>query len=253
MSSGLHRLERFVDAHGPCVRRHWSRSPLAADLGVDPSREVAAQRLAAAAGIAPQVLEFDPQRCTMTMHWIEGAPLEPDWVLRPMRRAAVASLLERLRRLPPRGLPALDVTARCLALHRSLQSLSGERADDFARELQDVLQEARAVDLDSTHCLVHGDLSAANTVVRADGSLMLIDFEYAHAGSAQWDLAGLVTAVECDPVLGPAMRSFVNECLPILAEPRQMSQFSARVRLRSLLDRLWWAVVRLQTGNAVDA
>lgn len=253
MSSGLHRLERFFDEHGPCVRRHWSRAPLAAELGVDPSREVAAQRLAAAAGIAPQVLEFDLKRGTMTMRWIEGTPLEPDWVLRPMRRAAVASLLERLRMLPPQDLPTLDVVARCLALHRALQGLSVERADDFASELQDVLQEARGVDLDETPCLVHGDLSAANTVVRADGSLMLIDFEYAHAGSAQWDLAGLVAAAQPDPILGQAMQSFVKECLPILAEPRQVSQFAARVRLRSLLDRLWWAVVRLQTGNAVDA
>lgn len=263
MSSGLQRLERFVDARGECIRRSWSRSEVAAGLGIDPHREVAAQRLAAAAGIAPPVLEFDPAQRWMVMPWIEGEPLEFDWVLRSERRRAVADVLVRLRTLAPEGLPELDLIECGQRLYRTLHGCSARDAAAFTRPWQMTMQAAEAAGLKASdfkaddsangRCLVHGDLTPANARVLSDGSLVLLDFEYAYCGSAYADLAGLLAASDPGSSLGSAMRAFVEECLRPLGEGVDSPRFTARVQLRRLVDQLWWAVVKLQTGNAEGA
>jgi aminoglycoside phosphotransferase (APT) family kinase protein len=78
----------------------------------------------------------------------------------------------------------------------------------------------------STPVLVHGDLSPANILLRADGAPCLLDWEYAHRGHPDEDLAGLVAQLDTDsPLIGELARWWVE--------------------LRRVLDGLWHALARI--------
>ena len=88
-------------------------------------------------------------------------------------------------------------------------------------------------------CLVHGDPTPGNVIIRPDGTLLLLDWEYAQAGGPWDDLAALVAG---EPDAPPGWSAEV----PSDARPR----FDAALRLRRLLDALWHA---LRAGIPVDA
>jgi aminoglycoside phosphotransferase (APT) family kinase protein len=80
--------------------------------------------------------------------------------------------------------------------------------------------------------LVHGDLTPGNILVREDGSLLLLDWEYAHAGGPWDDLAALCAAAEDDAFAGWASSVPVTE----------HARFAAMRGLRRTLDALWYAL-----------
>ena len=237
--SGLNRLRRIATPDGWQVERRWHPDSLAL-LGADMHAEVAAQRLAAAHGLAPPVLGFDPDEGVLRMPWVEGSPLEPDWASRAARRAAMGAVLGRLRAVAAPALPRLDLAERVRLLHRRLAARDPERGAARRAELAAALdgwEEARcpmgeAVAADAGEgraCLVHGDLTPGNVRVRADGSLLLLDWEYAHAGGPWDDLAALCAAADGEPFADWAA------AMP----PGERARFGATRRLRRLLDALW--------------
>lgn len=240
--SGFNRLRRIATPLGWEVERQWPTGA-AAELGADMHAEVAAQRLAAAHGLAPPVLAFDPSARTLRMPWVEGLPLDPAWPTSPAQRAAMAALLGRLRALPAPGLPTLDLPGRILALHRRLAARDAPRAALLADEVGAALAlwdsvAAPDVGPDSPHaprCLVHGDLTSANILLRDDGTVLLLDWEYAHAGGPWDDLAGLCATF--DAIGGAPLDDWVA-AVPAVVRPR----FDAARRARRLLDTLWYAL-----------
>lgn len=235
IGSGLNRLHRIATAEGWQVERRWHPDALA-ELGVDMHAEVAAQRLAAAHGLAPPVLGFDPAARSMRMPWVEGAPLEPDWPQRAPRRAAMRDILERLRTVPATALPPLDLPGRVQLLHGRLAARDAARAAAHAPMLQGALAAWRSASASTSGgaaaapCLVHGDLTPGNVLVRGDGSLLLLDWEYAHAGGPWDDLAALFAAAEGEPLAGWASG----------VPPAERARFEAMRVLRRLLDALWY-------------
>lgn len=248
MSIRLHRIDIVEHRDGLRVERRWADACIADPLGVDPAREVAAQRLAAARGLAPEVLAFDPLARTMQMAFVPGEALEADWLRRPARREAMVGLLERLAQLSPCDLPRLDLGERLCALHRELAIRAPHEAERFTVQLTAVLHSARLSDvLERTAaeqaCLVHGDVTPDNIRVRPDGSLLLIDWEYAHAGHPLEDLAGLIAQTP------ESLTAWADEA----ADFREFAgvtdgSLGARVRLRRLLDALWKAVAATSAG-----
>jgi aminoglycoside phosphotransferase (APT) family kinase protein len=238
VGSGLHRLRRIATPDGWQVERVWHPDALA-ELGVDMHAEVAAQRLAAEHGLAPPVLAFEPAARLMRMPWIEGAPLEPDWPQRASRRAAMRDVLERLRAVPAASLPPLDLSARVQLLHARLAVRDAARAAAHSAAVEGTLaawrcawQAAPARAGRATPRLVHGDLTPGNILVREDGSLLLLDWEYAHAGGPWDDLAALCAAAEDDAFAG------WTSSVPVTEHAR----FAAMRDLRRTLDALWYAL-----------
>ena len=244
VGSGLHRLRRIATPDGWQVERVWHPDALA-ELGVDMHAEVAAQRLAAEHGLAPPVLAFEPAARLMRMPWIEGAPLEPDWPQRASRRAAMRDVLERLRAVPAASLPPLDLSARVQLLHARLAARDAARAAAHSAAVEGALaawrcasstapayaaRAARAAG--ASPCLVHGDLVPGNVLVRGDGALLLLDWEYAYAGGPWDDLAALCAAAEGEP--------FGDWAAAVPAVERD--RFEAMRRLRRSLDALWYAL-----------
>lgn len=246
IGSGFNRLRRIGTPEGWQVERCWHPDSLA-EFGVDMHAEVAAQRLAAQHGLAPPVLGFDPAARLMRMPWVEGAPLEPDWPQRAPRRAAMREVLERLRAVPATALAPLDLPARVRSLQGRLAARDGARAAAHAPAVQEALAAWRSASIPASPraapsdpqdagaavpCLVHGDLTPGNVLVREDGSLLLLDWEYAHAGGPWDDLAALCAAAEGDPFIDWA------SCVPAVERAR----FEAMRGLRRSLDVLWYAL-----------
>lgn len=248
VTARLHRIDLIEHPQGRRIQRSWAAAHIADPLGVDPAREVAAQRLAASAGLAPEVFAFDRGARTMQMAFVPGVALEIDWLRRPARREAMQDLLSRLARLAPIDLPRLDLAERLRALHFALSARAPIEADRLAEELDAVLHEAAGVGVfdpaaASQACLVHGDVTPLNTRVCPDGSLVLIDWEYAHAGHPLEDLAGLIAQVPIDEPSAPAAQADFSGF-----EGATDHSLAVRVRLRRLLDVLWKAVVSTSAG-----
>jgi len=244
IGSGLNRLRRIATPTGWQVERVWHPGAIA-ELGADMHTEVAAQRLAAQHGLAPPVLEFDPVAGVMRMPWVEGVPLEVDWHRRDGRRAAMRGILERLRRVPASGLTPLDLPERVRSLHRRLALRDVARASVHASAVEQALaawdaasspgprsgsQARSAPAAGAAPCLVHGDLTPGNILVREDGSLQLLDWEYAHAGGPWDDLAALCATAEDDLFADWAAAMPVTE----------HARFRAMRDLRRTLDALWY-------------
>lgn len=237
IGSGLNRLRRIATPAGWQVERVWHPGALA-ELGADMHMEVAAQRLAAQHGLAPPVLEFDPVAGVMRMPWVEGVPLEVDWHRRDGRCAAMHEMLERLRGVPADGLAPLDLPERVRLLHRRLAARDAARATMHAPAVEQALAAWGAASSlgpqsgSQSPCLVHGDLTRGNILVREDGSLLLLDWEYAHAGGPWDDLAALCAAAEDDASARWASSVPVTE----------HARFAAMRDLRRTLDALWYAL-----------
>jgi len=232
--SRVNRLQRLRDGRGDLVRREWAPPAVAAALGIDPAVEVAAQRLAAAHGLAPPVIDFDPQARCMLMPFIDGTPLEADWARLPARREAMREVLVRLRAIEAASLPGIDLTERVCALHERLARIDAAAGQRWQPQLERSLLDARRLASASTPAagggvLVHGDLIPQNVIVRGDGSLCLIDWEYAHQGHGDEDLAGLAA-------LSATADTVTAEVAGWSLEP---GNFGVRRQLRRLLDGLW--------------
>jgi len=219
--STVNRVFELQDVRGRLVRREWAPPQVARLLGIDPDVEVDAQRLAAAQGFAPQVLEYDRAGRFMVMPFVEGLRLETDWITKPARRIAMRELLERMRSIDASRLPRLDLPNRLRELHDRLALQAPDRARSYGSEVERCIERLEVMSNDDS-VLVHGDLTPENVIVRADGSLCLIDWEYAHRGQGDEDLAGL--ALDAPQAAEWALSP---------------EEFPVRIRARRLLDALW--------------
>jgi Phosphotransferase enzyme family len=86
-------------------------------------------------------------------------------------------------------------------------------------EALDALARARE-DWRDAH-LIHGDAKSSNVLVRADGSVCVIDWEIAAIGDGLWDVAGFVHSL----------------LIPKYGEADELE--AAELRARPLLDALW--------------
>lgn len=183
-----------------------------AALGAHLATEALAHTAAAAAGLAPHLVHADTARGILVTQWWPGHA----WRWRQARRGiqAFAELLARLHAVPvPAGLPVLDpvLAARQLLAampfpETTTNTLHGATLHVMRRALNRAPHaEAGASDrvpgtrpeaaaTSAAPVLVHSDPHAGNILQAADGTLCLVDFEYAGTGTAVHDLAVFATS-----------------------------------------------------------
>jgi thiamine kinase-like enzyme len=157
-------------------------------LGIDRRAEWAATRAAAAAGIGPPALAFDPGLGCLVTEFVEGRPVEP-----PELRARIPELAAALRTIHGGGeLPAVFDAFAVVEQYRRIADSRGAAPPPGFGELADGARAIRAALSGPEHAPVpcHNDLLSANLL--DDGRrLRILDWEYAGMGDRHFDLGNL--------------------------------------------------------------
>ena len=202
LAGGLVNRSYLVETGaGRFVLRLNAPSGISVALGVDRALELEAQRLAAAAGLAPRVVATADDYSYLVTPFVAGARMSAATLdsrdglrrlgltlasLRPLSvealrgASASMSLIDRARRLVARARVGAT-RERSAALGRGLDA--AERGWELAGGGRRVA------------CLVHSDPNPDNVVaVPGEGPCMLLDWEYAHAGDPLQDPAAWLQA-----------------------------------------------------------
>jgi aminoglycoside phosphotransferase (APT) family kinase protein len=201
--------------------------------GADSLREVACHRTAAAAGVAPAVLDSAPDGHWILMDYIQGGMWTPMQLQAAEGLRTLGARLQRLHALtPPTGLAAFDPVS--IATGQAQVIL--ERDPAAAAEVNALVARTQQLAMDcaafvATPVTTHCDLNSSNLI----GSLpMLVDWEYAQLADPVCDLA-------CLSVYYPGLRLRGGELLGAAG----ITDANATVRLRlhaelfESLNRLW--------------
>lgn len=154
-------------------------------LGVDRKWEARVIENAVAAGLAPAVVHCDSKQGILITRWTEGRSWSP-----PDARCAagidrIADLMRRIHALAVPAPPRIMSPARWIEFY----SGAAPRAATPLRQAAGAQLAALAALPGADPVLCHSDLHIQNLIDRGD-SLVLLDWEYAHAADPFWDLAG---------------------------------------------------------------
>jgi thiamine kinase-like enzyme len=174
------------------------------DLGLDRAWEARVLERAVAADLAPELTYCDPRRGILIARWVDGRSWSPADVRRQSNISRMAELLRRVHAMPmptPARVmgPATWIDYYSGAAQQRIHRDPGARAapgGTAAPSAAEALRAAAAARLAALAVLpsidpvmCHGDLHTLNLVDRGH-SLVLLDWEYAHAVDPLWDLAG---------------------------------------------------------------
>ena len=210
--------------------------------GADPLREVACHRAAAAAGVAPAVLDAAPNGSWILMEYVEGGMWTSPRLQSREGLCALGACLRRLHTItPPTELAAFDPVSIATGQAQAIL----DRNPGAAAQVNALVARTRQLAVDCiafavTPVTTHGDLHASNLV----GPLpMLVDWEYAQLADPVHDLA-------CLSVYYPDLRLRGGELLGMAG----ITDVSGAVRLRlhtqlfESLNRLWEQAEALRQG-----
>jgi aminoglycoside phosphotransferase (APT) family kinase protein len=228
---GCNEILRVDTAQGRFVWRR--RLPPIDRPGARPIDELRAQRLAAAAGLAPVVLVAHPEGHWLLMDYIDAPVWTGEQLQSEAGADALARQLARLHELPvPADLPAVDVPAMARDYLARLAAVDAAAAAELAPLAERVASlSARLSAFALRPVLNHGDLMASNMLGRQP---LLVDWEYAQATDPTWDLACLLTYY-------PGMSRFMARLLAGtgLAGTAAAGGLELQRERFELLNRLW--------------
>lgn len=201
--------------------------------------ELAAQRAAHAAGLAPEIVHAEPG--ALVMAWIDGRTLTPEDVRDPAMLARIVPLLRRCHQEVGRHLagPAplfwvfhvVRDYARTLEAGGSRITSELPRLLAIADRLEELVGPVRLV-------FGHNDLLAANLL--DDGQrLWLVDWEYGGYNSPLFDLGGLASNNELPADQEEALLE-AYFATPVTDELRRRY---AAMKAASLLREAMWSMV----------
>ncbi len=201
--------------------------------GADSRREVACHRTAAAAGVAPAVLDAAPDGSWILMDYVEGGMWNPSRLQAPEGLRTLGACLQRLHAtMPPADIAEFDPVSIATGQAQAILD-----RDPSAAELVDRLV-ARTHQL-AGHCAAiaappvttHGDLIAGNLIGPVP---MLVDWEYAQLADPVYDLA-------CLSVYYPGLRQRGGELLDAagITDADATVRLISHIELFDSLNRLW--------------
>ena len=156
-------------------------------LGIRRELEYAANRAAAAIGVAPQVVHFLRPEGYLVTRFIPGRALTQEEIGQPENIRRVAEILKRIHGMPP--IPGTFSPFRIVETYAEI----GRRYDvalpdnfDWLRQRKEEIEEALRRD-PFTPRPCHNDLLIGNFL--DDGEIRVLDWEYAGMGDVTFDLA----------------------------------------------------------------
>jgi thiamine kinase-like enzyme len=224
LSGGLTNTSYLVDTdEGQFVVRIGCDNGPA--LGIDRVREEAAFRRAERAGIAPEILLFTQPEGHLVTRYLAGAHnLSIEEFTTPATVARLAARLRDVHSLAPvdgRFNPYDDIR-RWMALVEARGTTQPTRLASLLVRV-DETERVRTPASESELVLCHNDPYHLNFL--DDGTLWLIDWEYAGMGEGMYDLAGIAYMLDGDGrelLLGsyfgsvePEMRQDLDSLIPV--------------------------------------
>ena len=201
--------------------------------GADPLREVECHRAAAAAGVAPAVLDAAPDCSWILMDYVEGGIWTPPRLQASEGLRTLGARLQRLHAItPPNGLGAFDPVSIATGQAQAIF----ERDPAAAGQVNALLARTRRLAADCaafavTPVMAHGDLNASNLIGPVP---MLVDWEYAQLADPAYDLA-------CLSVYYPGLRLRRGELLGTagITDANGAVRLQLYAELFDSLNRLW--------------
>ena len=167
-------------------------------LGIDRAWEARLLECAALGGVAPPLEYCDPRRGILIARWIDGVRWTAMEVRQPANISRMAHLMRRVHALampkPARLMSPLKWIDEYSEAARSSAGVKsrGGVAPRVAASLRSTATRYLAALAALPHVepvVCHSDLHTLNLIDRGH-SLVLLDWEYAHAADPVWDLAG---------------------------------------------------------------
>jgi thiamine kinase-like enzyme len=208
-------------------------------LGIDRQAEAAANRCAAAAGVAPAVEALlDDPPCLVT-RFVEGSQMSAAELGEPAALADVAAALRTVHGCPPIGatfsaFQIIDDYAAKAEARGAKVPPAFERSRPSATRIEAVLRHRPHEPV-----LCHNDLLAAN-FLRSPAGLRIVDWEYAGMGDRYFDLGNFAV----NNGLGPDQEeAFLGA---YFGEPATAGQLAALRLMRFMSDfrEAMWAVLQ---------
>jgi thiamine kinase len=201
--------------------------------GADPLREMACHRAAAAAGVAPAVLDAAPDGSWILMDYVEGGMWTPPRLQAPEGLCSLGACLQRLHAItPPKGLAAFDPVSIATGQARAIL----EQDPAAAAQVNALVARTRQLAVDCaafavTPVTTHGDLNASNLIGPVP---MLVDWEYAQLADPVYDLA-------CLSVYYPDLRLQGKELLRAagITDANGVVRLRLHAQMFDTLNRLW--------------
>jgi thiamine kinase len=160
-------------------------------LGLDRTWEARVLERAAPCGLAPVVEYCDPHRGILISRWVEGRSWNTADVREPSSIARMSGLARRIHALPIPVPARLMSPAQWIDYYSAAASVGtlGDPATAVLRTAASRRLAALAALPAVDPVVCHSDLHTLNLIDRGR-SLVLLDWEYAHAADPLWDLAG---------------------------------------------------------------
>lgn len=156
-------------------------------LGIRREAEYAANRAAAAIGVAPEVVQFLQPEGTLITRFIHGRALTPEEIGHPENIRRVAEILKRIHAMPP--VPGVFSPFRIVEAYAEIGRRHNVPLPGNFTWLLERKQEIE--DAFRRHPFVprpcHNDLLIGNFL--DDGEIRVLDWEYAGMGDVTFDLA----------------------------------------------------------------
>lgn len=164
-------------------------------LGINRHAELAAMEAIRGLGTAPEVLYFDADTGTMITRFIEGRTWSAEDLEPNLNR--ITTLMKKVHGAPAIAFefsPYADIKRWIVAAQNRGHALP-ETQDRLLARLHDI-EAARAAVADAFRGLCHNDPFANNFM--DDGTLRLLDWEFAGMGDVMYDLACIAQSMKPD-------------------------------------------------------
>jgi len=158
-------------------------------LGIDRENEYAANLAAGELGIAPQVVYFIQPEGYLVTRFIQGRPLPPGQIRQPETLRQVTEVIKKIHAMP--SIPGTFSAFRVVENYSEVvRNHNVEFPDKFDWLIDRMCEAERALLTDPyTPRPCHNDLLNENFLF--DGTVRILDWEYAGMGDIFFDLANL--------------------------------------------------------------
>ena len=224
-------------------------------LGIDRALEYQVLKLASAAGIGPQVRHFLLPEGHMVTLPIRGREWSFEDYATPETLGRVVATVKRIHALPT--VRASFSPFRCIQSYGAYAETLGVKLPaDFARfreRLAEIQAEQRR-DPDRRVCCCHNDLYAWNLL--DDGSVRVLDWEFAGMGDPYYDLATLVCCHDSEGPLPPELQDELLRAYFGKVTPSRRSRLQGMLFVLNLFTAMWGflhgGLVRVGLVQAVE-